>query len=413
MNRIPNRVDLQFDDDAQNAQDFVTFTRGESGRLGQPRQTSRPRVIVPRFRREDLHPRTAKALVNSAHRLISAAYPPSQGNPFQTHRLRHVQLASSSDTSYFPIHVRKGPFQRLHKRIKKLRKKLEARINFIAQVEVSDMSFRELSQRTGMTPSKIKKALEAITDHENSLDTSIKHQLRMVHLAKLMDSIFHGRTEAVSSANMLLTELRSLQPQHDYTKQEVYRVLHLMGIRHKKNVPRTYEIATVKEYRKWFLKDFIRILERPTVHLFYFDCTSFSAGNFQQKSWAVAGRKAVVGDVYVYKKLHMLAVLSHEGVKATQWVSGGLSSKIIFQFMLAFLREVQPDVRRRNGQAWLVLDNAPVNRSRALQTAALQFGFSILFTAPNSSFLNPIEYLFAKAKVPLKSALGASELNKK
>lgn len=260
-----------------------------------------------------------------------------------------------------------------------------------------------------MTPFRIKKALESATDPKNSLQVSVTRQLRFIYLAKAIDSIFVGRAEAIPSVQALLAELRVVEPQNEYTPQEICHVLHLMGIRRKKNVPRTHEIASVKEYRKWFLKDYIQILERPTADVFYFDCTSFSAGNFQQKSWAISGKKAVVRDTYEYKKLHLLAVLGHEGVQAIQWVSGGLSSKIVFQFLLAFFQEKDQDVRGGRRQAWLVLDNAPINRSKALQTAAGRFRFGLLFTAPNSSFLNPIEYLFAKAKVPLKSVCGASE----
>jgi len=50
-----------------------------------------------------------------------------------------------------------------------------------------------------------------------------------------------------------------------------------------------------------------------------------------------------------------------------------------------------------------------MNHRRAVKNFALHTGFSIAYTAANSSFQNPIEFLFAKIKAPLKSIYGASE----
>ena len=65
-----------------------------------------------------------------------------------------------------------------------------------------------------------------------------------------------------------------------------------------------------------------------------------------------------------------MTVLGEMGVEATQWVSGSLSSKIVFNYVRREMHEVE---RRNNHQkikVCVVLDNSPLNRSNKIQKMA-------------------------------------------
>lgn len=57
----------------------------------------------------------------------------------------------------------------------------------------------------------------------------------------------------------------------------------------------------------------------------------------------------------------------------------------------------------------LILDNSPMNHSKAVKNFCLRNNINLLYTAPKSSYQNPIEYVFAKAKTPLKKTFSETK----
>jgi hypothetical protein len=86
------------------------------------------------------------------------------------------------EETFFPVSVQKGPFRILQKRIRKLRKKLEVRVQLLSQVVEGEATFRELSKKTGLTPYKLKKALEAASNVKNTLESSVRHRCELSSL---------------------------------------------------------------------------------------------------------------------------------------------------------------------------------------------------------------------------------------
>ena len=127
---------------------------------------------------------------------------------------------------------------------------------------------------------------------------------------------------------------------------------------------------------------------------------------FKKKSWSSLGKKSIVKDYYPYARLHLLALLGLNGIIEIQYVTGALNSPIIFDFLFQTLEK---DAHHIGKDLVGVLDNSPLNHSNAVRNLAWKNEFTLLFTAPNSCFLNPIELLFAKFKASLKTKITASK----
>jgi len=69
-----------------------------------------------------------------------------------------------------------------------------------------------------------------------------------------------------------------------------------MGYTRLKPVVHSQETDSIKNARISFFVKYVEILQTPKVKVLYFDWSSFSSNNFQQKVWSVRGRRAVVDD---------------------------------------------------------------------------------------------------------------------
>ena len=183
----------------------------------------------------------------------------------------------------------------------------------------------------------------------------------------------------------------------------------MQSFRWKKNVCRINQTNNAIAARCHFLREYVRFLRDTDTEVFYFDWTSFSSQNFQAKSWSESGMKSIVTDSYPYAKLHLLALLGPDRLVALQYVAGTLNSPVVFDFLFQVLCKVTRKAHQIGKAVVIVLDNSPLNHSKALKNLARYLRLSFLFTAANSSFLNPIEMLFAKFKAGFKTKNSASK----
>lgn len=89
-------------------------------------------------------------------------------------------------------------------------------------------------------------------------------------------------------------------------------------------------------------------------------------------------------------------------ILAAQFVRGILCKEVIFSFIKQAIDKLTFWIDDSRMKITIVIDNSPLNHSTAIYNYAIMKGIGLLFTAPNSSFLNPIEMLFGKLKAPLK-----------
>ena len=188
------------------------------------------------------------------------------------------------------------------------------------------------------------------------------------------------------------------------------KMIHNAGMSCKKVVFRNNETDCVKRSRIWFFVKYAELLYQKTTTIFYFDWSSFGESNFKKNAWSTKGVKAVSAEKYAYRQLHLLTLLGKMGIQNFQFIKGGLSAKLIFWFLHKSIQQFIEDKRNKTKKMVVVMDNSPLNNSKALKHYAYFTGVTILFPAPCSSFQNPVEMLYAKIKQCLKQIFFMTEL---
>ena len=126
-----------------------------------------------------------------------------------------------------------------------------------------------------------------------------------------------------------------------------------------------------------------------------------------------SAERDVVSKSYVHVKIHLLAMFSREKVESEQFILGNLNSSLIFNFIMQTVENWLRKNPKRRVRLTIVLDNSPMNHSWAIKNFCLIKKMKLLYTAPNSSFLNPIEQMFAKIKALFKQAFSMNKYVKK
>ena len=240
-----------------------------------------------------------------------------------------------------------------------------------------------------------------------------KNSWKKIQLLKTIESLTINANATFDNVKQLTAKLPIEANFEPISHSKLYRTLKAGGWKFRPAVFHSNETDNLKSARIWFFERFLSILNDTREVVAYFDWSSFSEHNFQRKSWVQSGRRAVSNEVYVYAKVHLLAVISHQSVESVQFVRGNLSNQLIFDFLFQSIKKLLQNSPKRTSRFTIVLDNSPMNHSRAIKNFCLTNKVKLLFTAPNSSFLNPIEQLFAKIKTPLKQAFTMNKfLNK-
>lgn len=397
-------------DNSKMAQDKLDFW---TTRVGRQRRGVSPQfshaVFIPRLFRREIGGRTAARLLETAKHLIVTNYPlPQPAGRFPIRR-RHVQDIHDLNRSFSGFKISRGQLSFLEKKLAKIVRLTEIRIKFINIVQECDGSFSDLKRATGKTTSKLLADIKSVVEEDSAFNKKVVRLNQMIALARAVFVVSSQHQRIFSTLNDLEEEIRIRFPHLQFTKADVYRTFRMHGYRWKSNIVRSNQTDSLKDARCWFLKEYLYDLSDADSLVFYFDWSSFSEKNFQSRSWSATGAKSIVNNCYVYCKLHLFAVLGPDGVEAMQFVSGTLHTAIVFEFLLEVMGRISRRVHNDQKNVVLVLDNSPMNHSVGLKNYAASEMFTLLYTAPNSSFLNPIEYLFAKCKAGLKTKTGCSK----
>lgn len=287
-------------------------------------------------------------------------------------------------------------------RKKKITKRL-TQYHKVYQLLIEDTkSVKQISQRTGVPQWRIYRMIinpdERFDGIKQSFHTLAAHSNVLLSLSDVLKE----HNYAFSDGSVLYDQVVNENPALNLSKSAFYQHLKTIGLTNKKSIYRSTDTPILKESRISFFANYVKYLNNRRYDIVYFDWTSYSESNFKQNSWSLQGRKSIIHERYGYSALHFLAMISLEKVEAFQFIRGTLTSSIVFNFLSGALSRPEFIDSHRGRQLVIVLDNAPSNCSNALIALCVERRITLLFTAPNSSFLNPIEMLFAFLKSNLK-----------
>ena len=96
------------------------------------------------------------------------------------------------------------------------------------------------------------------------------------------------------------------------------------------------------------------------------------------------------------KRIHTLAILSKEGIKAPYHYVGSLSADVFITYLKGFVVPILTE-----GQT-IIMDNHPVHCAKSVLKYLIENTLKFLYLPPYSPDLNPIEEAFSKFKQSVK-----------
>jgi transposase len=361
-------------------------------------------IIIPHQVRFDPAPGEILKIKLAASKIFQVFAEKSRTFRFGNSKKKHVQPVSNFFTNFEGFSIRKGGFKLFKKKLEKHQKKIKNENELIDLLMRGETDFAQLKLKLKLPLWKIQKMISAVCLPQPKRSKKIEKFLEKIKLLKTIESLTINANATFDNVKQLTAKLSRETNFEPISHSKLYRTLKAGGWKFRPVVFHSNETNNLKSARIWFFDQFLSILNDTREVVAYFDWSSFSEHNFQKKNWVQSGRRAVSNEVYVYAKVHLLAMISHQSVESVQFVRGNLSSQLIFDFLSQSIKKLLQNSPKRISRLTIVLDNSPMNHSKAIKNFCLTSKVKLLYTAPNSSFLNPIEQLFAKIKTPLKQA---------
>lgn len=242
-----------------------------------------------------------------------------------------------------------------------------------------------------------------ITQDASRSHTKIKKLCQQIQILQAIEDYLQKESLTFPTIKQIHTYIQQNYDIAQFSRSSLYRLIKYRGFNFRSIIQRNNENGPNKLSRIRFYKYYTDLLIPSDIQCCYFDWTSFAENNFKKRIWAQRGDKPIVKSRYSYSNLHLFVLLGREKVFSFQFFKGRISSEIIFSFLSQSIIGIERFYGLQRNSLVVILDNSPLNQSLSLFNFMTIREIKLLFTAPSSSFLNPIEMLFAKVKQPLKS----------
>ena len=260
----------------------------------------------------------------------------------------------------------------------------------------------QIARKTSLPLWKVYSKRSKIGNASSGLKKQIKSLDRQITALVSLDIQLKSRGHRFDDGRQLFGGLQAQLAIPPMSESYFFRQLKATGLRNKKAIYRTAEKPNLKEMRIEFFSQYIYFLQSRHHEVTYFIWTSFAESNFKSRSWSLQGQKSIVQAKYHYCAFHLMALISRQRVECYQFIRGRLAGDVVFNFLSGAISNLRNLAQYRGKKLVVVLDNAPMNYSNAITGFCVSNQIKLLFIAPNSSFLNPIEMLFALIKSNLK-----------
>ena len=412
INQIPSRIALKSRNNNESLKLFTFWTSFTGGRRFNYQLKDSRLIFIPTSFKEEVNASEIARLREKATRQLRLFRLKGNQNRLSLKKRKHVQPFGSFGTNQNGFLIRKSQFKILLKERQQLFKKIEMKQKLIDLLFQEERDPNKLAISLRVPRWKAKQLVKEVCNNRPKLNKKIAKFTTKIELFRAVDNIKSPKNESFRTIKRISNDLKLTQRISNFSESTLYRVLRAKGFKYKPVVFHCNETENLKDYRIWFYKRYLELLSDPNEVIFYFDWSSFSDKNFQRRAWAGSSKRAVSKEVYTYAKIHLLAITSHERVECVEFVRGNLASLVIFEFLKRSIENLLTLQRVRGKVCTLILDNSPLNHSKAIKKFCVESRMKLLFTAPNSCFQNPIEFLFAKVKSPLKKHFTMNKYHK-
>ena len=187
----------------------------------------------------------------------------------------------------------------------------------------------------------------------------------------------------------------------------LYNYMKYMNFSHKKIIYKVQNANTlkVKEQRVQVALDILTALKKG-FEFYYLDEISFNLELRPVLGWGMIGKPIQTSKPPKSKNYSVICCMDLNGVVALRIIKGGVKSPDFFSFVSKLIEKECPPLKRNN--ILLFMDNAKVHHSKDYMKKFANY-CNIIYNAPYTPQLNPIEFLFSRLKSDVKKLKSKNE----
>ena len=184
------------------------------------------------------------------------------------------------------------------------------------------------------------------------------------------------------------------------------RYLHSMNLSHRKLLSVARERCEIR--RAQYLQEISRYA--PEQLVFVDETQKKLETSKRQTGWAVQGSHARVLEYFMRHDSHTFSLIAAadmngfipEAMMPMEKAEGNITGDIFIEYLRNFLLPVCNSFVSGLNRSVIVLDNATVHPPQQVENLCAEYGVHVVWTAPYSPDLNPIEYFFRVYKASMR-----------
>lgn len=278
-------------------------------------------------------------------------------------------------------------------------RKLESVFKYLSQ---GFYSCNMISKLTGVSTNKVKSLLKRIKKHKRILPSTIRktRNLSANHI-EFLTNIMNTTHGTQITLNYIKTSLiNKFEDLNDISLSTISDTLKRIGFSFKRTYkyPERRNIDQTKELRNKVVQLLVYSLFEE-YEIIFIDETSIHLNLTRLYGWAQKGQKLSLPVPPQSKNYSVITAISASKVLGCQVIRGSVKQEDYLSFICGIVR--QYNYMRNSNGVIIFADNASVHTAGAVKSS-LDSKVTLLYNAPHSPMLNPIEEFFAQFKYLLQ-----------
>lgn len=224
----------------------------------------------------------------------------------------------------------------------------------------------------------------------------------MVKLAELQAVEAYYRSEMLGDATLKshYNRFKRNRPDLVLSLSKFHNLSRTIGLRYKTVCKSSYDDNALICPRQFYMHKITEYINDKAYIVCFFDVSGLSEDAFKKKQWVLRHYKTNVKKLFTYNLTHILCVMTNQGDVLYEYIKGNLNNLDLVHFLKHAINRLRQ--KYDNKQLLLVVDNARMHRTQYFKSFCRYENIDLLYTAPRSPMLNPIEYLFRFLKTELR-----------
>ena len=189
----------------------------------------------------------------------------------------------------------------------------------------------------------------------------------------------------------------------------LYSYVHKLSLSHKKIVYKVNRanIPSIKLKRAQVART-ILLAHLDSIDFIYIDEISFNLELRAAKGWALKGKQLNASKPPKSKNYSVIVAMDINGYLGIKVVKGGVKGPEFISFMFELFTAEKARIKQK--KTVFLMDNAKIHKSKDFMQKFAKH-YTVLYNAPYTPQLNPIEFSFSKFKYLVKKAKPISEID--